>query len=217
MYFRTGSIYRFSYDHPRKDASTGDRHKEVLILHPYWNGKTHALDLKRLSPAEREVLQAILEPYDPNVPHRLGIVNSIRARFDARKLIRSPQAFYSTFLKRFLSGKDAYRMYDRKFMSGVTLVKDRDLSGKTVNSKPLFKKPEPSSPASQQPKVVAPMGGNKGAAAMRARFAKPSLGNLKPSLPGPAPLPAGAAQRGVLGTGASNRLAALKARFGKNK
>jgi hypothetical protein len=219
MYFRTGSVYTFIYNHPVKDAGSGGRNKEVLILHPHWNNRVHALDLGRLNPAEREVLQAILEPYDPNIPHRLPLVNSIRSRLDARKLILTPKSFYDNFLKLFLRGKDAYRQYDRNLMSGLKLVKNRDLTGKTLVKNPLFKKPNPGDPKTPEspkpPKPGSPA--EKIAKKIQAMRAKSGAVNTGSTMSALKSLPQGVTQTGVLGTGPAAKLAAMRAKLKQKK
>lgn len=139
MKFEFGDIVRFTYKHQVVDASTGDTHKEILVLHPNWNHKIHALDLKRLTPAEREVLEAVLDPEQKDKPHRLPLVNDIKRRMDPAELIRNPVAFYTKFVKPFLRGKDAYRQYVPSLMNGITKVKDAKIkTGKKPVENPLF-------------------------------------------------------------------------------
>ncbi|OGR24991.1 MAG: hypothetical protein A2139_14885 [Desulfobacca sp. RBG_16_60_12] len=139
MNFTPGQIIRFSYQHESVDANTGDKFKEVLVLNPLYANKMHAIDLKRLSPAQRAVLEAVLDPEGANKPHRIPLVNDIRRRMDPIQLIRNPVAFYSRFLKPFLNRTDAYRQYIPKRMTSITVVKDATIStGKAPNKHPLF-------------------------------------------------------------------------------
>ncbi|MHA2045170.1 MAG: hypothetical protein ACW99G_10265, partial [Candidatus Thorarchaeota archaeon] len=96
--FEAGSTIRFTYN----SVSSGDRFKEVLVLHPNWNGKVHAIDLKRLTAAEREVLNAVLDPKQKGKTHKLPLVNDILTRMDPTELIRSPTSFYNQLVKQFL-------------------------------------------------------------------------------------------------------------------
>jgi hypothetical protein len=88
------------------DASTGDKFKEVFVLTPLWQNKMHGLDLKRCTPAEREVLEAILDPDLKDKPHRIPLVNDIKRRMDPIELIRNPVVFYTKFVKPFMRKKD---------------------------------------------------------------------------------------------------------------
>jgi hypothetical protein len=139
MVFKPGQIVRFTYKHQTVDASTGDPHKEVLVLHPNWQNKVHGIDLKRLSPAEREVLEAVLDPEQKDKPHRLPLVNDIRRKMDAIELIKNPMIFYTKFIKPFLRRTDAYRTYVPRLMTGITTVKDASIrTGKKPVERPLF-------------------------------------------------------------------------------
>ena len=183
MRFDFGDILRFTYRHQDTDASTGDQFKEVLVLHPNWNHKIHGVDLKRLSPAERTVLEAVLDPKDKDKPSRIPLVNDIRRKMDPSMLIRNPVAFYSRFVKPFLRGKDAYRQYIPSRMSAITKLHNASISGKKANEKPLFpgaelgmSSPEDiaamSSPHAQEPQQT---GGRSPIDIMRANAAKKGL------------------------------------------
>jgi hypothetical protein len=151
MRFEPGSIIRFTYKHQDVDASTGDKFKEVLVLNPNWNNKLHAIDLKRLSPAEREVLEAVLDPEQKDKPHRIPLVNDIKRRMDPIEMIRNPVAFYTKFVKPFLRSKDAYRQYIPSLMSGITKIKDASIkTGKKPVANPLFGQ-KPGQTQTQQP------------------------------------------------------------------
>lgn len=127
MRFEIGQIIRFTYHHSFRDASTGEQYKEVLVLHPNWNGYMHGIDLKRLTPAQREVLAAILDPEQRDKPHRLPLVNDIKRRMDPVQLIRNPVGFYAQFVKPFLRGTDAYRTYLPQNMTGVTVDREAQI------------------------------------------------------------------------------------------
>ena len=62
-FLRPGAIVRFTYRHHTglKKDEVADDSKEVLILHPNHSGTLHAIDLKRLTQAERDVLMAIFD------------------------------------------------------------------------------------------------------------------------------------------------------------
>lgn len=159
--FEAGQVIRFTYQHPPEgvDEDTGDRYKEVLVLHPNWHGHVHAIDLKRLTQAEREVLHAILDEKQVAAakagkkPHRFPLVNDVLRRMDPLEEIKNPVGFYTRFVKVFLKNKDAYRTYVPMKMSAVTIVQQTDVRGKVINPKPLFHKVEtkPQKPVATQP------------------------------------------------------------------
>ena len=137
MAYESGTFIRFTYT----GAKTLDNQKEVLVLHPNWMGEVHAIDLMRLTQAEREVLRAILDPKTKR-PHKLPLVNDVLNRMTPWEDIKNPVSFYSQFVKPFLRNKDAYRRYLPERMSGITVVEDIDVSGAPIApAKPLFGKP----------------------------------------------------------------------------
>lgn len=138
-----GQICRFSYLHTRRDAASGDPFKEVFVLNPNWRGQLHAIDLKRLTAAEREILQAIMDPQWRTKQHRLPLVNDINRRMNPIEDIRSPMSFYVRFVRQFLRNKDAYRRYFLDQMTGVTVVCLTTVQGGVVNPKPLFQAQKP--------------------------------------------------------------------------
>jgi hypothetical protein len=167
--FDPGQIIRFTYQHPPEgiDEDTGERYKEVLVLHPNWHHKVHGIDLKRLTEAERDVLYAILDEKTVKAaksgkrPHKFPLVNDILRRMDPLEEIKNPVGFYTRFVKVFLKNKDAYRTYYPMKMSAITIVQKSDVRGHVINPKPLFHgtetKPsppkQPTAPtAPQQPK-----------------------------------------------------------------
>lgn len=162
MKFEPGQIVRFTYRFhtgAREDEKTSD-FKEVLVLHPNWQGKMHAIDLKRLTSAEREVLQVIFTPKKPDEPpHRLPLVNDIRARMDPLEDVKNPVSFYSKFVKVFLRDKDAYRTYFPARIRNAVTVKRSKVVGEQINPKPLFHQIEsksPPAPTVSPPSVAAP-------------------------------------------------------------
>ena len=144
--FESGEILRFTYnmDPMGRDEDSGDRFKEVLVLHPNWQGKVHAIDLKRLTVAEREVLdtvfdkEAVAKAKLGKPASRLPLVNDILRRMDPLQEVKNPVSFYSRFVKVFLRNKDAYRTYYPFRMINVTVVKKTDVRGKPINPKPMF-------------------------------------------------------------------------------
>ena len=134
MLFNAGAIIRFTYS-----SSKTDRFKEVLVLHPSWNGKCHAIDMKRLTAAEREVLAVIMDPTMRGKRHHLPLVNDILTRMDPTVLIRNPTSFYNQFVKEFLKNKDAYRTYYPRKMTGIQKIKASKIAAAPgIGNKPLF-------------------------------------------------------------------------------
>lgn len=139
MKFVPGTMIRFTYNHQSVDNQTGEKFKEILVLHPNWGNKVHGVDLKRLSPAERKVLEIVLDPKQKDIPSNIPLVNSIKRRMDPIKDIHNPMPFYVKFVKPFLNGKDAYRTYIPKLMLNVTVLKDFSIAtGRKPVSNPLF-------------------------------------------------------------------------------
>lgn len=162
MKFEPGQIIRFTYDHQDVDASTGDKHKEVLVLHPFWHNKLQGIDLKRLTPAQRGLIEAILDPAGRGKPHPNRLVSDLRKRLDPVMLVKNPVAFYTRFVKPFLghNGLDAYRQYIPRRMTNVTVVQGADIkTGKPPVKNPLFG-PKPGAPEPGQqtaPKPLTPI------------------------------------------------------------
>lgn len=142
--YKSGEIVRFTY---RTHTGSGEHDpasdfKEVLVLHPHWQGRVHGIDLKRLTPAEREVIRAIFDPSQKGKRHRFPLVNDILRRMDPIQEIKNPMSFYSKFVKVFLRNKDAYRTYYPLRMLNPTIVEHSAVQGGVINPKPLFHKVE---------------------------------------------------------------------------
>lgn len=153
-----GQFIRFTYTPPgaRQRPKFGvpqppsDPHKEVMVLNPSWQNKMHGIDLKRVTPAEVQVLRAIMDPKNKQEFDRTGqlpegaptypLVMDVFRRMDPTQLVRNPMAFYSQFVKPFMRDKDAYRQYFHSFMSGIQVIKESQVRGAVFNPKPLFRK-----------------------------------------------------------------------------
>lgn len=142
--FKPGQTIRFTYNHPseRVDEATGDRFKEVFVLNPNWQGKVHGIDMKRLTVAEREVIQAVFDPKTKKGMHRIPMVNDILRRMNPIQEVKNPMTFYQKFVKVFLRNKDAYRVYDLPRVLNATVVRTTNVVGGVTNPKPLFHKVE---------------------------------------------------------------------------
>ena len=122
--FKHSDFIRFTYrfhtgaspHEPRVDD------KEVVVLNPSWQGMVHAIDLKRVTPAEREVLEFIFDPANRGKRHKLSLVNDILGRMDPPRDVLSPAAFYVKFVKPFVRDKDAYRTYFPERMQDVKVL-----------------------------------------------------------------------------------------------
>ncbi|MHB8407983.1 MAG: hypothetical protein ACYDHY_07870 [Acidiferrobacterales bacterium] len=139
MRYRPGERIRFTYNPIAKDEDTGEPFKEVLVLNPLWRGKMQGIDLKRLTPAEVEVFDAILDP-DVKLPHRLPIVNDVLKRMNPLVDIKNPVVFYAKFVKVFLKTKDAYRQYYPARMTNVSIVQQTHITGDVKDPTPEFQK-----------------------------------------------------------------------------
>lgn len=135
---------------PKPPEPPSDPHKEAFVLHPNWNGKMHALDLKRVTPAEQQVLRAIMDPATatavkggqwpvegvPSYP----LIRDVLLRMDPTELIKNPLAFYQRFVKPFIRDKDCYRQYFPQYVSGLQVIEESKVVGQVTNPKPLFHK-----------------------------------------------------------------------------
>ena len=141
MKFNPGDIIRFTYSHQSVDDHTGPPEKEVLVLHPNWHNKVQGIDLKRLDPAQRKVLEYLLDPEMKNKPSKIPLINRVREMMDPVEEIKNPQQFYSRFVKPFLkrTQADAYRQYIPKLMKNPTRLRKAQIStGRPATENPLF-------------------------------------------------------------------------------
>lgn len=133
---QAGAFVRFTYNAPHTD----DRFKEVLVLNPDWRGEMHAIDLKRVTPAERQVLTAIMDPETREKGnHPYPLVNDILRRMDPVAELKNPVSFYQKFVKPFIRNKDCYRKYKLTYISAVQTIQKSAMEGAVVNPRPLFK------------------------------------------------------------------------------
>jgi hypothetical protein len=152
-----GQFVRFTYMPPRPKPSKfgvprppSDPRKEVMVLNPNWQGKMHAIDLHRVTPAETQVLRAIMDPKNkqefdatgqlPKGAPTYPLIMDVFRRMDPTQMIRNPMAFYSQFVKPFIRDKDCYRQYFHQYMSGITVIRESQVRGAVFNPKPLFRK-----------------------------------------------------------------------------
>lgn len=158
MKYLPGQVLRFTYrvHTGAMPGEPGDDFKEILVLHPNWLGKLHGIDLKRLTSAERETLDAIFNPEQKGKSHRFPLVNDILRRMDPITEVKNPVSFYSKFVKVFLRNKDAYRTYYTTSMLNVTIASQTSVVGKVINPTPLFSKVEIKATQTVPEKTVVP-------------------------------------------------------------
>ena len=144
---KPGAFVSFTYIPPRGSEEPA---KEIMVLNPNWEGKVHGIDLRRVTPAERMVLQMIMDPETKQrletVPYPL--VRDVLRRMDPVEVVKSPQRFYQQFVKPFCRNKDVYRKYWPQFMQGIKVVKPSEIQGPMrpvtptgTAFKPMFKNP----------------------------------------------------------------------------
>lgn len=135
---------------PAPPPEIKNKNKEVFVMHPNWGGKIHALDLGRVTPAEIQVLQSVMDPECktkvdsgqwpidgvPNYP----LIRDILRRHNPAELIKNPLAFYQSLIKPFMRDKDCYRQYWPQYVSGLTVLAESHVQGPMTNPAPLFKK-----------------------------------------------------------------------------
>lgn len=139
--FKHGDIIRFTYVNPKKQSGDMTIFKEVFVLNPMWEGKVHAIDLKRLTVAERYVIKTMMRPGAEKKVHRIPLINDILKRIDPPELVRNPIGFYNQFVKTFLKNKDAYRTYFPSLMTGIQVIDASEVKSAVPSageSKPLF-------------------------------------------------------------------------------
>ncbi len=144
---KPGAFIAFTYNPPHGLASN-DPSKECMVLNPDWRGNLHCIDLKRVTPAERMVLQMIMDPKTKedleSIPYPL--VRDILKRVDAPVVIASsPLRFYQSVIKPFVRNKDVYRQFKPQYVSGVKVLQPSQIQGpmkpfvQAPGFKPLFK------------------------------------------------------------------------------
>lgn len=139
--FKAGDILRFTYHSENSTLGSSHIYKEVFVLHPNWHSKMHALDMKRMTEAERVVLRTIMNPNAREKTHRIPLINDVLRRMDPPELIKNPVSFYNQFVKPFIRNKDLYRTYFPEVMVGTQVVDASKVQGNVINPKPLFGKP----------------------------------------------------------------------------
>lgn len=164
--YKPGDVVRFTYAHLAEDEASGDQFKEVFVLNPEWDGEMHGIDLKRLTEAQRLVVQMVMDPaVYQNVKRgkntKIVLVNDICRRMNPLEEIKNPQSFYYKFVKRFLKDIDAYRRYDKRNMSAMSIVHISEVKGQAINPKSVFHKVESTQKPDDGPKPVTPGTGAK--------------------------------------------------------
>jgi hypothetical protein len=134
---QAGSFIRFTYN----SQASEDRFKEILVLNPNWRGEVHGIDLKRITPAERKVLEAIMDPKtkELNGRHPYPLVNDILRRMDPIEELKNPLSAYNKLIKPFIRNKDCYRKYKHHLIQGVQVMQKSAMEGAVTNPRPLFK------------------------------------------------------------------------------
>ncbi len=135
---------------PKKPEAPKDHNKEILVLHPNWHNKIHGIDLKRITPAESQVLHSIMDPKVKsavdagqwpidNVPN-YPLIRDILRRLDPVELIKNPIALYQQLIKPFIRNKDCYRTYWPNYAFSLKVIKETNVQGHMTNPAPLFHK-----------------------------------------------------------------------------
>lgn len=141
---RTGALVQQPAVRPPAVAEPPeDPNKEIMVLNPNWQGKCHGIDLKRITPAQVEVLRLIMDPAtraDPAKASKYPLVQDILRRMDPVEVIKNPISFYAMMVKPFLNRADAYRQYWPDRMYNLKTLDDSKVQGAVTNPKPLFHK-----------------------------------------------------------------------------
>jgi hypothetical protein len=119
MNYEAGDTIRFTYN----NSESQDKFKYVLVVAPMYEGKVHALDLKIITDAQREVLREVFNP-NTKRPHPIALVNDIFSRMpNPQEDVKHPITFYSRFVRPFLNvAGDIYRTYFPEKMLNVQVV-----------------------------------------------------------------------------------------------
>lgn len=148
-----------------KPEPPSDPSKYVLVLNPSYHNQVHAIDLKRLTPAQVQTLRAVFDPRVKAAVDRgewpvegvppYPLVRDILRRMDPLEAVKNPILCYQTLVRPFLAGADAYRRYWQHYMYGARVVEESHVQGKVMNPRPLFHRTEsaqaPSAPAGNSP------------------------------------------------------------------
>lgn len=142
-----GAFISFRYQLPpeivRASREPHDPNKEVMVLHPNWQNQMHGIDLKRITPAQVDVLRLIMDPATKDDPEKLNkypLVRDILNRMDPPELIKNPVAAYAMLIRPFLGRADAYRKYWNSRVFSPKLIEASKVEGAMINPRPLFKK-----------------------------------------------------------------------------
>lgn len=143
-----GTVLRTTQVVQPKPEPPSDPSKYVLVLHPNYHNQVHAIDLKRLTPAQVQTLRAV---FDPKVKRAVdegewpvegvppyALIRDILKRMDPVEAVKNPILCYQTLVKPFLAGADAYRKYWQQWMFSAKVVEDTHVQGKVFNPRPLF-------------------------------------------------------------------------------
>lgn len=140
-----GAFVSFRYQLPpdmqRGSLEIHDPNKEIMVLHPNWNNKCHGIDLKRLTPAQVDVLKLVMDPAtkdDLTKLNKYPLVRDILNRSNPPELIKNPIAFWTMVIKPFLNRADAYRQYWPSRMFNLKVIENSKVEGAITNPKPLF-------------------------------------------------------------------------------
>jgi hypothetical protein len=144
-----------------KEEPPSDPSKYVLVLNPNYHNQVHAIDLKRLTPAQVQTLRAIFDPKVKAAVDRgewpvegappYPLVRDILRRMDPAEAVKNPVLCYQTLVRPFLGQADAYRKYWQQWMFSAKVVEESHVQGKVINPRPLFHKVESRRPAAAPP------------------------------------------------------------------
>ena len=122
-----------------------------------------ATNMSQMSPEKKAEMLALYgspaqkaQAKDIKWAQHQSLVKDVLKRMNPLQEIKNPVVFYVKFVRQFLHGKDAYRQYWPNLMLNVTIEKKSDVTGKVINPKPLFKKPEAKHPFSMSAFAKAP-------------------------------------------------------------
>jgi hypothetical protein len=168
---RIGDIITATYT----GTNVHDKFPQILVLHNNFQGLVHGLNLNYLTEQEINYVKSVINPeFGAEMAKKDVRIRQALQRLGTISLdIKSPNVFYTRFIKTFIQNKSAYRLYNPAKLINVRVITRReDLVPKKKPETGLLGKPQaPTTPKSQSALGQNPM--DKPTAVNRPTVAKP--------------------------------------------
>jgi len=137
-YYKIGDLVSFSYPAVHLEGTQAhDKHPEVLILHPNWEGLVHGLNFNYLTRDEINILRMLIDPMyemryrtalkqrNPTAYAEMDKIISEPGAYRNTK-INSPHDFYRGVIRPFIITRnwDPYRRYRPEKMRNIRIVQN---------------------------------------------------------------------------------------------